>query len=65
MVTRREQLMSRIAENRINLQTHLAMLQELVDAGGWKAAEVLHQKIWWLLRRLQRDETELAELEDA
>jgi DNA-binding GntR family transcriptional regulator len=63
MKTRRKQLMSRIAENRINLQTHMEMLQELTNRGGWKAAEVMHQKIWWLLRRLQRDENELAELE--
>ena len=64
MATRREQLMSRIAENRINFQAHLAMLKELVGAGDWDASEVMHQKIWWLLRRLLRDENELAELED-
>ena len=64
MVTRREQLMSRIAENRIKLQTDLAMLQELINGGDWKAAEVMNSKIWWMLRRLQRDENELAELED-
>ena len=64
MVTRREQLMSRIAESRINLQTHMAMLQELTNRGGWKASAVLNQKIWWMLRNLQRDENELAELEN-
>ena len=63
METRREQLAERIEQNRISVRTRLATLQELVDAGDWKASEVMHQKIWWLLRRLQRDENELAELE--
>ena len=64
MVTRREQLAERIEQNRISVRTHLAMLQELVVAGDWKASEVLNQTIWWMLRTLQRDENELAELED-
>jgi len=63
MKTRREQLTERIEQSRISVRTHLAMLQELVDAGDWKSAEVMNSKIWWMLRTLQRDETELAELE--
>ena len=64
MATRREQLTARIAENRISVRTHLAMLQESINGCDWKAAEVMNQKIWWMLRTLQRDENELAELEE-
>ena len=64
MVTRRKPLTERIEQDRISVRTHLAMLQELVNAGDWKASAVMNQEIWWMLRGLQRDESELVELED-